>query len=330
MTPASLLAARRCERLVREGSDRYHQLDMVGAEPLLRMALAEAERSGRPRAIARAAQSLYYLLRRQRRDAEAAEALERKVDAHRRLDGVDGRWTAEWRNELIGLYGRLGRRGELEAACRERLAADVRRHGERSPEAAWALLTLAWALRQADRCDEAEAHCRTALSVLEAAFGADHPRTGWALAGLAAVRERQGDLVEAEAALRRARANWRQAGHAGRVAAVDELLIDLLVRQRRHAEALELSTAWFEGRVSATDERRLCRAERHAALLRAAGRDADAATWEDRAGTLRSAIERRSREHEHERLAEDGPETPGVTWCGESCLGGPVFPSPLL
>jgi tetratricopeptide (TPR) repeat protein len=328
MTPASLLAARRCERLVREGSDRYHQLDMVGAEPLLRQALAEAERSGRPRAIARAAQSLYYLLRRQRRDDEAAEALERKVGAHRRLDGVDGRWTAEWRNELIGLYGRLGRRRELEAVCRERLAADVRRHGERSPEAAWALLTLAWALCGAGRCEEAETHCRTALALLEGAFGDDHPRTGWALAGLAAVRARQGDLAEAEAGLRRARANWGRVGHADRVAAVDEQLIDLLVRERRHAEALELSSAWFEGRTCATDERRLCRTERHAGLLQTVGRHAEAAGWAERACALRAAIERRGRERE--RLGEDAPETPAVTSCGESSLAGPVFPSPLL
>jgi tetratricopeptide (TPR) repeat protein len=328
LTPASLLAARRCERLVREGSDRYHQLDMVGAEPLLREALAVAERSGRPRAVARAAQSLYYLLRRQRRDAEAADALERKLAAHRRLDGIDGRWTAEWRNELIGLYGRLGRRGELEAVCRERLAADVRRHGERSPEVAWALLTLAWALRGAGRCDEAEDLCRRALSLLESAFGADHPRTGWALAGLAAVLERRGDVAEAEAALRRARANWRRVGHCDRVAAVDELLIDLLVGQRRHAEALELSSAWFAGRSGATAERRVCRVERHAALLRAAGRGDEAATWGERACALRAAIERRG--HERERLGEDAPETPAVTSCGGSSLAGPVFPSPLL
>lgn len=328
MRPASFLAARRCERLVREGSHRYHQFDMVGAEQLLQRALAEAERSGRPRAIARAAQSLYYLLRRQLRHAEAAEVLERKVGAHRRLDGVDGRWTAEWRNELIGLYGRLGRCGELEALCRERLVADVRRHGEHSPEAAWALLTLAWALRGAGRCDEAEDLCRRALTVLEAVFGADHPRTGWALTGLAAVRERQGALAEAEAALRRARANWRRVGHADRVAAVDELLVDLLVCQRRHSEALELSSAWFEGRACATDGRRLCRVERHAALLRAAGRTGEAASWDERAGPLRAAIERRG--HERERLGEGAPETPAVTSCGESCLAGPVFPGPLL
>jgi len=96
MTPASLLAARRCDRLVREGSARYLRLDIVGAEPLLWAALAEAERSGRPRAIARSAQSLYYLLRREGRHGESVVALERTVDAHRRLGGSDGRWTAEW------------------------------------------------------------------------------------------------------------------------------------------------------------------------------------------------------------------------------------------
>src|SRR5262245_27003444 len=185
LNPASLMAARRCERLVREGSARYHSLDVVGAEPLLRAALAEAERSGRPRAIARAAQSLYYLLRREGRHAESAEALERTVDAHRRLGGVDGRWTAEWRNELIGLYGRVGRGRELEALCRDRLESDVRRHGGGSLEAGWALLTLAWALRWACRWDESAALCRDALSVIEDCHDRDHPRTGWALTGLA-------------------------------------------------------------------------------------------------------------------------------------------------
>lgn len=328
MTPASILAARRCERLVRAGSDRYQRLDMAGAEPLLRQALAEAERSGRPRAIARASQSLYYLMRRQRRDTEAAAALERKVSAHRLLDGVDGRWTAEWRNELIGLYGRIGCTGELEAMCRERLDADVSRHGERSAEAAWALLTLAWAQRSAGWLAEAEAGCRRALAVLEDLYGSGHPRTGWALTALAVVRERRGDLAEAEAALRRARDNWRHVGHADRVGAVDELLIDLLVRQDRHEEALELSSAWFDGRCAATDERRLCRLARQADLLRAVGRAAEAATWDERAAALRAAIA--SRDEDRERLADDVPETPGVTSCGESCLAGPIFPSPLL
>jgi tetratricopeptide (TPR) repeat protein len=223
MTPASLLAARRCERLAREGSARYLSLDVVGAEPLLRAALAEAERSGRPRAIARSARSLYDFLRREGREAESAEALERMVCAQRRIGGMDGRWTAEWRDELIGLYGRLGRPAELEALCRERLDSDGRRHGRRSVEVAWALLTLAWALRGAGRWEEAEARGREALTLLEEALGCDDPRTGWALAGLAVAREHAGDRTAAEAALRQARANWARVGHADRVAAVDEL-----------------------------------------------------------------------------------------------------------
>jgi hypothetical protein len=223
MTPASLLAARRCERLVREGSARYLSLDVVGAEPLLRAALAEAERSGRPRAIARSAHSLYDFLRHEGREAESAAALERIVCAHRRISGMDGRWTAEWRDELIGLYGRLDRPADLEALCGERLESDVRRHGRRSVEVAWALLTLAWAHRGAGRWDEAEARGREALALLEEALGCDDPRTGWALIGLALARDHAGDRPNAEAALRRARANWARVGHADRVAAVDEL-----------------------------------------------------------------------------------------------------------
>jgi tetratricopeptide (TPR) repeat protein len=223
MTPASLLAARRCERLVREGSARYHLLDVVGAEPLLRAALAEAERSGRPRAIARAARSLYDFLQREGREAESVEALERIVEAHRRIGGVDWRWTAEWRDELIGLYGRLGRSARLEALCTERLESDGRRHGPRSIEVAWALLTLAWAHRAASLWDESERRCREALALLEERLGCDHPRTGWALIGLALARAHAGDRAGTEAALRQARANWIRVGHADRAAAVDEL-----------------------------------------------------------------------------------------------------------
>jgi hypothetical protein len=293
----------------------------------LRAALAEAERSGRPRAIARAAQSLYYLLRREGRHAESAAALERMVDAHRRLDGVDGRWTAEWRDELVGLYGRLGRRGELEALCRQRLESEVRRHGRRSVEVAWALLTLAWALRCAGRWEESEGRCREALGLLEDLHGCDHPRTGWALTGLALAREHAADLPGAEAALCQARANWDRTGHADRVAAIDELLIDLFMRQRRHGEALALSAS-AAARSCPNDERRLCGIERQAALARTLGREDEAAAWEAEARQLRGAIERLG--HERERLGDGAPETPAATSCGAARLTGPIFPSPLL
>jgi tetratricopeptide (TPR) repeat protein len=328
MTPASLLAARRCDRLVREGSARYFRLDLVGAEPLLRAALAEAERSGRPRAIARSAQSLYYLLRREGRHGESVAALERTVDAHRRLCGADGRWTAEWRDELIGLYGRLCRGAELVALCRERLESDVRRHGRRSVEVAWAVLTLAWALRVARRWEESEGRCREALALLEDLYGCDHPRTGWALTALALAREHAGDLAGAEVALRRARDNWARVGHADRVAAVDELLVDLYMRQGRHSEALALSAALLAARGCPNDERRLCRLERQAVLLRVLGREDEAETREAEARELRCAIERRG--HERERLGQGAPETPTATSCGDARLTGPIFASPLL
>ena len=328
MTPASLLAARRCDRLVREGSARYLRLDIVGAEPLLWAALAEAERSGRPRAIARSAQSLYYLLRREGRHGESVAALERTVDAHRRLDGADGRWTAEWRDELIGLYGRLGRGVELVALCRERLESDVRRHRRRSVEVAWALLTLAWALRVARQWEESEGRCREALALLEDLLGCDHPRTGWALTRLALAREHAGDVPGAETALHQARANWAGAGHGDRVAAVDELLVDLYMRHQRLGEALALSASLLAARGCPNDERRLCRLERRAALLRALGREDEAAASEAQARELRCATERRG--HERERLGEGAPETPAATSCGEIRLTGPIFASPLL
>ena len=130
------------------------------------------------------------------------------------------------------------------------------------------------------------------------------------------------------AALRQARANWARVGHADRVAAIDELLVDLYTRQCRHGEALALSSALLAARGCPNDERRLCRLERLAAVLRALGRDDEAAAPEAQAQELRRAIERRG--YERERLGDGAPETPTATSCGEARLTGPIFASPLL
>jgi len=330
----AVVAARRSGRLVRAGNQRVAQFDMAAAEPLFRQALAEAARSGRPRAVAQAAQSLYFLLRRQHRDQEAADVLEQKVDAHRRLDGVDGRWTAEWRNEQIFVYGALGMFDRLEAACHERLASDVRRHGARSLEAGWALITLGWALRLGERWDEAEARYRQALDVIEAARGRDDPRTGWALVGLAVIRQHHGDVAGAEATLKRACMNWGRVGHTDRTALVQELLVDLYMCERRYEDALRLTSAWFEPgprRSSPADEPGVRRVERHAAVLRALGRSEEAGTFEVRARTLRGSIEARrlAAEVSRERVSQSEPDAPCAS-ANDRRIVGPLFPSPLL
>jgi tetratricopeptide (TPR) repeat protein len=324
----AILAARRSDALVR----RSFRRDPAAAETLLRDALREAERSRQARAIAHASQFLYFLLRDQDRHAEAAEVLERKVRAHRQLDGADGRWTAEWSNELISLYGQIGRVERLEPLCRERLASALRRDGPNGIEVACALVTLAWALRLARRWDESEACCRRALHLVEEAFGTDHPRTGWPLMGLAHVQRHRGELAEAEATLERARRNWQAAGHADRVAAVEELLVEVYQAQGRQEDALDLSTRWLarlERRPGAGDERQPERLERHAGVLRAAGAEAEAVRCETRAAELRGAIERRCREQAAARPAEE-PDTPRTQSPGDVRALGPLFPSPLL
>lgn len=337
LSPATLLAARRSERLVREAHDE----DPSAAESLYRQALAEADRSGRPGAVAQAAQGLYFLLQRQGRYPEAAIALERTVDAHRRRDGADGRWTAEWRNELISLYGRLSRcdaldtgcGSRLEVACRDRLASDVRLHGTASLEAAWALITLGWALRVGERWDESEGRYRQALDLIEGCCGADHPRTGWALAGLSLVRQHHGDVAGAEATLRRAGDNWDRVGHLDRSTAVIEMLVDLYVGEGRDEDALALSCAWLDRvrrRACLADEREAVRLECHAALLRRLGRDLEAPSYEHRASSARGRLEARERAGPiapgSGQREPDLPAAPGAAqW-----IAGPVFPSPLL
>ena len=327
-----LLAARRCDRLLREGNAKYHKFDMAGAEPLFRQAMEEAERSRQAGAVARAAEFLYFLLRRQQRYAEALPLLEQKVDAHRRIEGPDGRWTAEWRNELILLYGKTGVRDRLQAVCRERLESEVRRHGEASLEAALALVTLGWALRTDDRWDESEQCCRKALGLIEESCGVDHPRTSWAQIGLALALEHRGDLAGAEAALRRALDNWDRVGHADRVAAVQELLTNLYMAQGRHQEALDLSSTWFNRRrrgASLSKERELMLIARHAAVLGAVGREAEADRYALRARYLSEAIQSRRQELEAARERVGSQEVVGTRGPAESIVG-PVFPGPLV
>jgi tetratricopeptide (TPR) repeat protein len=331
LTPAGFLAARRSDRLVRAGNERHGMCDLPGSEQLYRRALAEAELSRQPARVAHATQFLYFLLRRQGRYEEAVAVLERKVEAHRRRDGPDGKWTAEWRNELIMLYGRQEHRERLEALCRERLESDARRYGARSLEAAWAVLTLAWALRLQRRWDEGEALCSQALDLLEAACGKDHPSTGWAHGGLALIHQGRGDLGRAEAALRRARENWERAGHTGRVAAVDELLIELDLAQGRYEDALELSSrclAHAQRQPHIDDDRQADQLRRHAAVLRALGREAEARDYDRQARRLDEAIDARRRELEAASESRE-PDTPQACSSG-ACIAGALFPSPLL
>jgi tetratricopeptide (TPR) repeat protein len=291
--PARLLARRRAERLLQEGRRHVVALDPEGAEGPLRQALATARESGSDLVLAGAGEELYQVLLRRRRLDEAVPVLAELASCHARRVGPEGERAASWRNELIRLLGQLGRYAEAEPPCRERLLVARRWPGPDARGVGLALVTLAWCLRGQGRRDEAEGLCREAEAVLDAG-PAPRGAVGWALLGLAAVLLRRMALEEAEAALHRALGEWASVGRSDLTAAVNEQLMDLYVVGERHGEALALSEVALNrvrrGAAAADRERQLRDLDRHAFLLRACGRDADAVRYERRAGYLRQAM----------------------------------------
>ncbi|HYW25912.1 MAG TPA: tetratricopeptide repeat protein [Terriglobales bacterium] len=297
--PGRLAARWQAERLLRDGSGMAADPERAGgAEPVLRQALECAREARSDHLVASAGEELYQLLARLRRHEESVPLARELLGCRSRWAGRTSEAAACWRNELVRLLGQLGLHAEAEPFCRERLAL-AREDRQPSPQAVGlALVTLAWCVRGLGRWDEAETLCREALDVL--ARDPSRASDGWALAGLAAVLLRRLALDEAEAALRRATQAWASVGRSELAHLAEEQLLDVYVVAERHADALALSTsALGRSRRGATvvgdRERQLRNLERHAFLLQATGREAEAARYETRAEYLRRAIEAEAR-----------------------------------
>jgi tetratricopeptide (TPR) repeat protein len=329
-----LRMGRQAYQKYREGVRLFDSDDLGGAEPLLRESFDLALKSGDRAQIARSAEFFYYVLWCKRRYDEAAPVLELKVDCHRRLEGLDGDGTIEWRDELIWVYGRLQRYEAAETLARESVESIGRRFGT-GAYLGFALSTMAWAQRKQGRLEEAEALYRQALELIEKKRGQEDDDTGWPLVGLALIEEGRGRLDLALEHARRAWANWERVGRVNMAQLARDKVIDLYIETGAFDEALKVAqdTVLRHHRVNDDEFEdpavRLREAERVARIFAGLGRPEEARRMEVRARYIRQSIER----DEAERLAL-------IERVGESAvaarprsaaaaeLGGPVFFDP--
>lgn len=309
--PSRLAARRRAEKLLWEGRRHVVALDAECAEAALRDAWQVARESGSALLATEVGEELYQVLLRRRRLDEAIPILQELVTSRTRRHGSDAEPAAAWRNELIQRLGQLGRYSEAEPLCRARLESARRRRPPDARAVGFAEATLAWCVRSLGRWEEAELLSRGAVSVL-AREGLPRGSVGWALAGLAAVLLRRMALDEAEAALKRAAEDWTSVGRAELAAGIEEQLMDLYVVGERHQDALAVSEAALNrtrrGAAALIDrERQLRNLDRHAFLLAAVGRAAEATRYELRAGFLRQSVEIQPHSADGASLDPSGP-----------------------
>lgn len=324
-------AASEARRLLKKGYEDRREGRLREAEAAFADALAAARSSGDRALLEACATRVSQSLRRQRRFDDSLAVNDELIEIRAAHFGRQHDRTIEAIEAAIGTCRQAGRPAAAEPYCRLRLAAEVEHSGRQSSRWAFAACTLGWSLREQDRLDEAAELYREALEVLETE-GADHKRVGWALSGLAVLQQKLGNFDEAERMLRRARDAWDRDGETAMANGASERLIDLYLAARRPDDALVESNRFMD-RVTRgqVDERvRLRRTERHARVLRAAGREAEAHRLDVRISYLRQAMKlareedaaARRRAGEEAEVADELAE--GEMW-GDPA--GPVYPT---
>ena len=323
-------AAGDAKRLLNEGVEHRREGRLPEAEVALADALAAARRSGDRRLLEVCATRVSLSLWRKRRFDEALAIADELIEVRAACFGPTHVRTLDAIENAIRILRQAGRPAQAEPYARRRLDVEAVLHGRHSDSWAYAATTLAWSLREQGRLDEAEVLYHDALAELESR-GAQRARVGWPLAGLAVVAQARGDHDAALALLGRARDAWDRDGVTNLANAASERLVDALLTAGRIPEALAESSR-FSDRVTRgyVDERdRLRRTERHARVLRAAGREDEARRLDIRIGYLRAAVERLREEEAAARArtgdaGDVGAELPdGEMW---SDPAGPVYP----
>lgn len=321
-----LRARWRAGKLLQEGLRLTAGMELDRSQAVLGEAFASARESRVDALVVETGEELYQVLLRRRHLEEAVPVAAELVACHGRRTGAAGEPARAWRNELIRLLGRIGRFPEAEPHCRQRLDEARRRRPADARSVAFALVTLGWCLREQRRRDEAEDVYREAVALLD---GASQGAVAWARAGLAAVLLRRMALDDAEAALRGAIEEWNRVGRGELAVAAEEQLMDLYVVGERHGDALALSEAALQrarrgAAAMAGPESHLRTLDRHAFLLRACGRDADAARYELRAGYLRGSLESERRPSSVDEADPTGPVFEGEPLLDWELPGAPI------
>jgi len=176
------------------------------AEPLLRRALAIAEKSFRsdhPNVAIRL-HNLAQLLLETNRHVEAEPLMRRALAVDEKSAGQDHPRVAIELNNLAQLLQDTNRHVEAEPLLRRALAINEKSFGPHHPEVAVRLSNLASLLKNTNRFDEAEPLMRRALAMGEKSLGPDHPKVATRLNNLARLLHDTNRLDEAKPLLRRA------------------------------------------------------------------------------------------------------------------------------
>ena len=324
-------AAGEAKRLLHEADEHRDEDRLPQAEVAFARALEAARKSGDRRLLEVCATRVYWSLWRQRRFDEALAAADEVIDLRATCFGPTHVRTLEAVEDAIKIERQAGRPATAEPYARRRLDIEVATSGRHSDAWGYAATTLGWSLREQGRLDEAEAIYRDAIAELESR-GAARSRVGWPLAGLAVVEELRGNYEVAQQLLVRARDGWDRDGTTNVANSASERLIDVLLAAGRVDAALAESSRMID-RVNhgyAEERDRLRRTERHARVLRAAGREDEARRFDIRIGYLRAAVERLRHEEAASRARIGEAATVG-DWLPDGEMwsdpAGPVFPA---
>ena len=180
--------------------------DFAGSEPMLRRALAIAEKAFGPdhTNTAGCLNNLAQLLQKTNRIAEAEPLMRRAVAIDEAFLGKDHVNLAVLLANLVQLLLMAGRLAEAEPLMRRALAINEARLGRGHVNVACDLNNLAELLRARGQPSEAEPLLRRALAIGEKKHGQSHPGVATYLNNLALLLGATNRLDEAERSLRRA------------------------------------------------------------------------------------------------------------------------------
>ena len=188
------------------GGSLYRLARWSEAEPLMRRALAIAEKSygpGHPE-VATDLNNLAVLLQDTNRLVEAEPLKRRALVIDEKSYGPDHPKVARDLNNLASLLQATNRLVEAEPLMRRALAIDEKSYGPDHPKVATDLNNLASLLQATNRLAEAEPLKRRALVIDEKSYGPDHPNVARDLNNLASLLQATNRLTEAEPLMRRA------------------------------------------------------------------------------------------------------------------------------
>ena len=172
------------------------------AEPLLRNAVGEAERSGSDSVHSIAMNDLALLLHATNRLDEAEPLMRQALDIDRATLGDEHPAVAIRMSNLARLLQDTNRLDDAEPLMRQALDIGRASLGDEHPTIALRLNNLAQLLEITGRLDEAEPLMRHALDIDRASFGDEHPKVARDLNNLAPLLHARGRTDEAESLMR--------------------------------------------------------------------------------------------------------------------------------